>query len=56
VVLAGRVETGHREAASAGITETHSLTDHFGTAEQAMAEPARGLREIAAHLAGQWSR
>lgn len=56
VVMAGRVETGYREAASAGITETHSLTDHFGSADQAMAEPARGLREIAAHLARQWSR
>jgi glycerate kinase len=56
VVVAGRVETGHREAANAGVTELHSLTDHFGGAEQAMAEPERGLREIGARLAGQWSR
>ena len=56
VVVAGRVETGHREAAAAGVTETHSLTDHFGSAERAMAEPERGLREIAARLARQWSR
>lgn len=56
VVVAGRVETGHREAAGAGVTESYSLTDHFGSVEQAMAEPARGLREIAAHLARQWSR
>jgi glycerate kinase len=56
VVLAGRVETGMREAAAAGVTETHSLVDHFGSTEQALAEPARGLRELGARLAGQWSR
>ena len=56
VVVAGRVETGHREAASAGVTEMHSLTDYFGSAERAMAEPARGLRAIGARLARQWSR
>ena len=56
VVVAGRVETGYREAAGVGVTESHSLTDYFGSAEQAMAEPARGLRAIGARLAGQWSR
>jgi glycerate kinase len=56
VIVAGRVETGHREAANAGVTEMHSLVDHFGSTEQALAEPVRGLREIAARLAAQWSR
>jgi glycerate 2-kinase len=56
VVIAGRVETGHREAAVAGVTELRSLVEHFGSAEQALAEPALGLREIAARLARQWSR
>ena len=56
VVLAGRVETGHREAAAAGVSETYSLVDHFGSVELALAEPGRGLREIAAHAARQWSR
>jgi glycerate kinase len=56
IVLCGRNETGYREAASAGVTETHSLTDHFGSAEIAMSEPARGLRELAGRLASQWSR
>jgi glycerate kinase len=56
VVVAGRVETGHREAANAGVTELHSLVEHFGSTERALAEPARGLREIGARLAGQWSR
>jgi len=56
VVVAGRNETGHREAAGAGVTETYALVDHFGSEERALAEPARGLREIAARLARQWSR
>ncbi|MGK5684688.1 glycerate kinase family protein [Actinoplanes sp. URMC 104] len=56
VVLAGRNETGYREAAAAGVTETYSLTEHFGSTEIALAEPARGLRELAARLSEQWSR
>ena len=56
VVVCGRNETGYREAASAGVTETLSLTEHFGSEETALAEPARGLRELAERLSGQWSR
>jgi len=56
VVIAGRNETGYREAASAGVTETHALVEHFGSEAQALAEPARGVREVAARLARQWSR
>jgi glycerate kinase len=56
VVLAGRVSTGRREAANAGVTETYSLVDHFGSEAEAMARPADGLRELASRLAGQWSR
>ncbi len=56
VVLAGRNETGQREASAAGVTETHTLVEHFGSVETALAEPARGLREVAARLATQWSR
>jgi glycerate kinase len=56
VVMAGRVEIGHREAANAGVSELYTLVDHFGSVELALAEPARGLREIAARAAGQWSR
>jgi glycerate kinase len=56
VVLAGRVDAGRREAAAAGVTDTHSLVDHFGSQEKAMAEPAEGLRALAVRLAGQWSR
>ncbi|MFC8618885.1 glycerate kinase [Micromonospora purpureochromogenes] len=61
VVLAGRVSTGRREAASAGVTETYSLVEHFGGEERggveaAMSRPAEGLRALGARLAGQWSR
>jgi glycerate kinase len=56
VVLCGRNETGYREAAGAGVTETLSLTEHFGSEQIALAEPARGLRELAEHLSRQWSR
>jgi glycerate kinase len=56
VVMCGRNETGYREAASAGVTETYSLTEHFGSEQEAMSRPAEGLRELSAELAQQWSR
>ncbi|MBV1852563.1 glycerate kinase family protein [Catellatospora tritici] len=56
VVLAGRVTTGRREQGVAGVTEAYALVDHFGDVTTALAEPARGLRELAARLARQWSR
>jgi glycerate kinase len=56
VVLAGKVSAGRRGALAAGVTETHSLVEHFGSEEEALRRPADGLREIAARLAGQWSR
>jgi glycerate kinase len=56
VVLAGQVSTGRREAANAGVTETYSLVEHFGSVPEALARPADGLRELAARLARQWSR
>ncbi|MDG4788903.1 glycerate kinase [Micromonospora sp. WMMD1102] len=61
VVLAGRVSAGRRESAAAGVTEAHSLVEHFGGephggVERAMSRPAEGLRALAARLAGQWSR
>ncbi|MGV9808806.1 glycerate kinase family protein [Micromonospora chersina] len=61
VVLAGRVSTGRREVAAAGVTEAHSLVEHFGGEERggveaAMSRPAEGLRALGARLAGQWSR
>ena len=44
---------GLRERAG---TETLSLTEHFHSEETALAEPARGLRELAERLSAQWSR
>ncbi len=56
VVLAGRSTAGRREAAAAGVTETYTLVEHFGSVEKAMASPVDGLVELAARVAGQWSR
>ncbi|OKI77640.1 glycerate kinase family protein [Micromonospora sp. CB01531] len=61
VVLAGRVSTGRREAAAAGVTEAYSLVEHFGGEERggetaALERPAEGLRALGARLARQWSR
>jgi glycerate kinase len=61
VVLAGRVSTGRREAAAAGVTDAYSLVEHFGGEERggldaALSRPAEGLRQLGARLAGQWSR
>ncbi|GAB7037982.1 MULTISPECIES: glycerate kinase family protein [Catenuloplanes] len=57
VVLAGRVSTGRREAAAAGVTETYSLMDYFdGDEEAAMTRPADGLTALARRVAGQYSR
>ncbi|GAA4700052.1 glycerate kinase family protein [Phytohabitans rumicis] len=55
LVVAGRVSTGRREAAAAGVTEALALADRFGL-DRAMADPATCLRELSAHLATQWSR
>lgn len=56
LVVAGRVTAGRREAADAGVTEAHSLVEHFGDVEQAMSRAAEGLRALGARLARQWSR
>lgn len=56
VVLAGRSTAGRREAAAAGVSETYTLVQHFGSAEKAMAEPVEGLVELAGRVARQYSR
>jgi glycerate 2-kinase len=55
VVVAGRASVSRREAAAAGVTETHSLVAHFGDVSVAMARPAEGLRELGGELARAWS-
>lgn len=56
VVVAGRVEAGRREAAAIGVTEAHSLVEHFGSVAEALARPGDGLHELGRRLARQWSR
>jgi len=51
VVLAGRVGAGPRGAWAAGVTESASLVDLFGSVKEAMARPAEGLRALASQLA-----
>jgi glycerate kinase len=55
LVVAGRVSAGSEDSARAGVTGTYSLVEHFGEVDRALAEPAEGLREIAADLARSWS-
>ncbi len=54
LVLAGRVDVGRREAAAAGVDATFSVVEQVGGVERAMAEPAVGLRALAARVARQW--
>lgn len=56
LVLAGQVAVGRREAAAAGVEAAYSVADQAGSVEAAMAEPADRLAELAARVAGQWSR
>lgn len=54
IVLAGRVEVGNREMRALGVESAYAMVDRAG--ERAMAEPVEVLEELAAHVAGQWSR
>ena len=55
VVIAGRVQVGRREAAAAGIEASYDLVELAG--EQAALHRAAGtVAEVAARVAGQWSR
>lgn len=54
VVLAGQVAVGRREAAAAGISETHALVESAGSVEAALARPTEELRGLAAAVARRW--
>ena len=56
VVLAGQTEAGRREAAAAGVDATYAVADLAGSVEEATAAPGPWLAELAAHVAGEWSR
>ncbi|QSB13533.1 glycerate kinase [Natronosporangium hydrolyticum] len=52
LVVAGRATVPVTEATAAGVTGVFSLVEHFGgDAARAMAEPAAGLKELAAQIA-----
>ncbi|MFI9818755.1 glycerate kinase family protein [Saccharothrix variisporea] len=55
LVLAGQVSVGRREAAAAGVQESYSVTDHAGSVEKSMADPAGTLAALAHDVARQWS-
>jgi glycerate 2-kinase len=54
VVVAGQIAPG-LGAASAGIAEVIALADVVGGVDEALAHPARALRNAAARLAARWS-
>jgi glycerate kinase len=56
VVLAGQVEVGRRELATAGIDAAYAVADLAGSVEEAVEAPAEWLEELAARAAGEWSR
>lgn len=57
VVLAGRVSADRGAALAAGVTDAYGLVDHFGgDVARAMAEPAAGLRALAAQVASMSGR
>jgi glycerate kinase len=55
VALAGQVLVGSREMRALGIESAYSLVDLVGL-EQAMADPAGSLADLAARVARTWSR
>jgi glycerate kinase len=56
VVLAGQVSVGRRRAAAAGVDFAYSVTEHVGSAEASLADPAGTLTSLAKHVSAQWSR
>jgi glycerate 2-kinase len=56
LVLAGQVAVGRQEMASVGVEAAYSVADRAGSVQAAMDQPADRLAELAAHVAGQWSR
>ena len=56
LVLAGQVAVGRREAAAAGVEAAYAVADEAGSVEAALADPADRLADLAARVAGRWSR
>jgi glycerate 2-kinase len=56
LVLAGQVSVGRREMAASGVQAAYSVADLAGSVEAALEWPADRLADLAARVAGQWSR
>ena len=56
VVVAGQVGAGRREVAAHGIDAAYAVADLAGSVEESLAAPREWLEELAAHVAGEWSR
>lgn len=56
VVVAGQVAAGRRELGAAGVDAAYAVADLAGSVEEALADPAGWLSELAAQVAGEWSR
>jgi len=56
VVLAGQVSLGRQQAAAAGVEAAYSVVEQAGSVEAAMERPGDRLTELAARVAGEWSR
>ena len=54
LVLAGQVAVGRREAAAAGVDAAYAVTEHAGSVEASLADPAGTLEALAASVAAQW--
>jgi glycerate kinase len=54
VVLAGQVSVGRRRAASAGVSQAYSVSEHVGSPEASLADPAGTLTALAKHVSAQW--
>jgi glycerate kinase len=56
LVLAGQVSVGRRQAAAAGVEAAYSVAEEAGSVAAALARPADRLADLAARVAGEWSR
>jgi glycerate kinase len=56
VLVAGQVNAGRRELAAAGVDAAYATADLAGSVEESLAAPREWLEELAAQVAGEWSR
>jgi glycerate kinase len=56
LLLAGAVEAGRQEMAAFGFDASYAVADLAGSVEESLAAPAEWLTELAARVAGEWSR